>query len=119
MHAVKIAWVALAVFAACGGSSLSKTAPEYVQARSAVRGAEEIFAEQEPKAKYHLDLARTQIAEAEALMKDGEGNEARRVLERARADAEAAVSLARAEWMRREAQQELDMLDKLLEEQRG
>lgn len=65
--------------------------------RAAVRAAEEVGAESLPRSALYLDLAKQQIATAEKLMKNGEQEQAALTLDRARADAELAIALAKAD----------------------
>lgn len=62
---------------------------------SAVRGAQEVGAENVPEAALHLKLAEEQIAEAQRLMADGENERAEGRAQRADQDAELAVLLVR------------------------
>jgi hypothetical protein len=79
--------------AGCGGAPPPTTTQ--AEAIAAVRAAEEVGAEQSPQAALHLQLASEQMQRAERLMADGKMEEARRVLDRARADAELAIALSR------------------------
>lgn len=65
------------------------------EAKSAVSAAEAVGAQNEPRAALHLKLARDQTAQAEALARDGKDDEARRLIERAKVDAELALVLTR------------------------
>jgi hypothetical protein len=82
-----------AIFSACAGSP--KPTNELVQAQSALRAAREVGAAEVPEAQLHVQLADEQLRRADKLMNDGDNAEAQRVLERAKADAELAVALAR------------------------
>jgi hypothetical protein len=64
------------------------------EATAAIRGADEVGAEGDPQAAFHLQLARDQVASAERLNAQGDEIEARRMLKRAQADAEVAIALA-------------------------
>jgi len=68
-----------------------------------VRAAEEIGAERKPEASVYLKLARDQIARAEALIKDGENEQAVPILERAEMDARVALELAKTSSERHSA----------------
>ena len=100
-------WFAILVVAgavgACGGAQLNQNRVSEVQA--AVRAAEEVGANNQPKAALHLQLARDEIAAAQRLAKDGEEEDAKLVLERARVDAELALQLARTEQEQEKARQ--------------
>ena len=87
--------------AACGAS-----APPTVQmtkSQSAVRAAEEVGAQDTPKAALHLKMARDHIKNAEALMVEEEYEDATLVLRRAEADAELAIALSKEEKARADA----------------
>jgi len=64
-------------------------------AESAARSAKEVGAAGEPTARLQVRLADEQIADAKALVADGENERADYVLLRARADAELGLALAR------------------------
>jgi hypothetical protein len=77
--------------------------------KAALRAAEEMNGQENPKAAYHLKLAQDQIAAAEKLIDGGDGDndemrDARRYLERAEADAELAIAYARTTELRTDAQ---------------
>jgi len=99
---ISMAFVAGA-FLACGGAQLSVTRTSEVQ--SALRAAEEVGANDQPKAALHLQLARDEMGEAQRLAKDGDGDDASLMLYRARADAELALQLARTEQEQGKARQ--------------
>lgn len=104
---VRSRWFAMllvtGVLGACGGAQLNQGRVTDVQA--AVRAAEEVGADNEPKASLHLQLARDQIAAAQRLAADGDEDSANLVLERARVDAELALQLARTEQEQQKARQ--------------
>jgi hypothetical protein len=79
---------------ACGGAAVPQDSLTAAQAD--VKGAEVGGAAENPQAMLHLKLAKDQIAEAEKLIKDGDNEQAARTLDRAQADAELALSLAKA-----------------------
>jgi hypothetical protein len=81
------------VAAGCGGAALP--ADRLASAEATTRGAAEIGAEQTPQASLHLKMARDQIAQAKALIKDGDNDRAGYVLSRAEVDAELALALTR------------------------
>jgi hypothetical protein len=88
-------WLILPLFgvAACAGTPASPA--RMGSAQAAIRAAREVGAEQNPTAALHLQYAREQFAQAEALSRDGEGERAERVLARAEADADLALALSR------------------------
>jgi uncharacterized protein (DUF1501 family) len=75
-------------------------------AKAAVRSAEELGASGVPAADLHVKLAQEQIAHASKLMEDGENERAKLMLQRAAADAELALALAKEAAARNAAQQE-------------
>jgi hypothetical protein len=103
-------WVAVAL-GGCGGSptpvrSLSET-------RAAVRSAEEMGARDVPRASLHLKLAQDELAAAEREIAEGDGDDARPYLARAKADAELALAYAKGERTRREALEARRRVDEL------
>ncbi len=88
-------WMILSVFgvAACAGTPASSA--RMGSAQAAIRAAREVGAEQNPTAALHLQYAREQFAQAESLSRNGEGEQAERVLARAEADADLALALSR------------------------
>jgi high-affinity K+ transport system ATPase subunit B len=85
--------VSAVVAAGCGGAALP--ADRLAAAEATTRGAAEIGAEQTPQASLHLKMARDQIGQAKALIKDGDNDRAGYVLSRAEVDAELALALTR------------------------
>jgi len=70
-------------------------AERLASAEATVRGATEIGAEATPQAALHLKMARDQIAEAKKSIAAGDTEQAAWALNRAQADAELALALAR------------------------
>lgn len=85
-------------------------------AAAAMRGAEEIGAQDVPKAALHLQLAKENLEAAEALEKDGKEDEAASLLMRAEADAELALLLAREQKETDEAAAAMERVRKLKED---
>jgi len=79
--------------AACGGSSLPPA--KVAETQSSISAATAVGADQNPQAALHLKMARDQLAQAQGLIDDNKGDEARLVLERADADAEVALMITR------------------------
>jgi len=73
-------------------------------AASAVRTAREVGAERVPTAQLHVRLAEEEIQKAASLSNDGENERADTMLQRASADAELALALAREEGTRSDAE---------------
>jgi hypothetical protein len=103
---------ALACLASACGSAATP-AQQLTNSKASVSAAEAVGAENVPKARYHLKLARDQIATGEALIGDGNMAEADLVLQRAQADAELALSLSRETSIRAEAAEAKKKLEKL------
>ncbi len=82
-----------ALVVACGGSALPPAKAADTQA--SISAASAVGAEQNPQAALHLKMARDQLTQAQRLVEDGKGDEARLVLERATADAEVALIITR------------------------
>jgi hypothetical protein len=87
----------------CGGAQLSQSRVSEVQA--AMRAAEEVGANDQPKASLHLQLARDEMVEAKRLADAGDEDNASLLLNRAQADAELAIQLARTEQEQQKARQ--------------
>jgi hypothetical protein len=82
---------ALAV--ACGSSE--KLPANYAPTQAAISAADAVGARNEPRAALHLKMARDQLVAAQALANDGKDEEATRMLDRARTDAELALMVTR------------------------
>jgi hypothetical protein len=93
---------ALLALTACG-SSLPPPSDRLATAEAAARSARELGAEREPKAALHLKLATEQIEQAKGLMKENDNKRADLVLQRASADAELSVMLAKENSARADA----------------
>ena len=78
---------------ACGGAPLAPA--KLADAQASLHAAETLGADQDPKAKQHLQLAREQVAQAQRLGAEGDGEAGNLLLERASADAELASQLVR------------------------
>lgn len=91
------------VLVACG-SSLPPPSDRLASAEAAARSARELGADREPKAQLHMRLASEQIEQAKKLMADGDNKRADLILQRANADAELSVMLAKENNARGEAE---------------
>jgi len=87
----------------CGSSALPPA--KVTETQSAISAAEAVGAESHPQGALHLKLARDQMQQAQALLRDGQEEEARLVLERSRVDAELALVLTREMKARADAEQ--------------
>lgn len=99
---------------ACGGSA-PVPSDRLASAEAASRSARELGAENEPKAALHLKLADEQIAAAKKLMADDDNKRADMVLQRANADAELAVMLAKEATAKNDADKAQEKLKNLKE----
>src|SRR5688572_12400268 len=81
------------------GACASKQLPQSTLAdtQAAMQAAEEIGAAKLPESQLHLKYANDQLDTAKRLMDDGDEKRAKRMLDRAHADAELALALARTE----------------------
>lgn len=102
--------------AGCGGAP--PPTRTQADAQAAVRSAEAVGAAETPQAAYHLALADEQMRTAQQLIRVGRMDAAERVLERAKADAELAVSLAQEDDARQQAEQVRQHIETLEREQR-
>ncbi len=101
------AWYVLALSGAflivgCG-SSMPVPDTQLNASKADIRAAEEVGAPNNPQAALHLKMARDQITDAEALIKDGENEKASLVLDRADADAQLAIEMTHAADMKAKA----------------
>jgi len=102
---------AACVALACGGAVVPQE--RLTSAEAALRGAEAGGAPNVPMAMLHLKQARDQVAEAKALIADDENERADSVLQRAEADADLALALAREEAAKKQAQQAQEQVAEL------
>jgi hypothetical protein len=94
--------LAFSLCAAC--ASTSTTPNEKAESSSAaIRAAEEVGATHSPEAALHLQLAKEQFEHAQKLTDEKEKGRADRLLQRAQADAELSLALARTESEKAEA----------------
>lgn len=80
---------------------------------SAIRAAEEVGAEKVPSASLYLQLAKEELEKAKTLALQGEKDQSESMLLRAQTDAELAVALSRADVDKKEAEQALEKVQKL------
>ena len=99
---------------ACGGAAVPQDSLTAAQAD--VKGAEVGGAAENPKAALHLKLAKDQIAQAQKQIADGDNEAAARTLDRAQADAELALSLAKEAKAQGDASDASDQVGKLRKE---
>ncbi|HET9954876.1 MAG TPA: DUF4398 domain-containing protein [Polyangiaceae bacterium] len=101
-------------FVACASQG---QAPSVTDAHSAISAAQAVGAEREPKAALHLKLARDQTAQAEAKIRSGDNHEAKLLLDQAKVDAELALVLTREAAARAQAEQALQKVQQLQQNQ--
>jgi uncharacterized protein YaiL (DUF2058 family) len=99
--------------AGCGDRRLRQSSAE---SKSAIRAAEEAGSINSPSAAYHLQLAKEEVARAEALAAKGEKEQAASLLTRAEADAELAIALSHEQNEKTEAANAMERVRKLREE---
>ena len=107
-------WIVGLTFLACGGAAVPQDALTAAQAD--VKGAEVGGAAENPKAALHLKLAKDQIETAQKQISDGDNESAARTLDRAQADAELALSLAREAKAQGDASEASEQVGKLRKE---
>jgi hypothetical protein len=95
MNTIKtgLAVVMISLGFGCGAATLPSD--QLASTEASVRAANELGATNVPKAELHLRLANEQLAEARKRAENGDEEQAKRLLERAHADAELALALAR------------------------
>ncbi|MBX3260474.1 MAG: DUF4398 domain-containing protein [Labilithrix sp.] len=102
--------VAAVVLAGCGATT-PVPADALTRAQQTVRSAEAMpTTALDPKAMQHLQLAKDQLSYGKRLLVEGENGDARWVLMRAEADAEAALYLAHAEVAKTDARQTIEAI---------
>jgi hypothetical protein len=109
--------IALAALLAACASSVQLNPTRVSEVQGAMRAAEEVGADRNPKAQLHLKLARDQVTEANRLAREGDGESARLLLDRAQADAELALQLARTEQEQIKAREAWDKVKEFQKEQ--
>ena len=108
-------WVTSALLlAACGGAAIPQE--QLTSSKSTISVAQAEGAPDEPQAALHLKLAQEQVAKAEALIADGDNEEAAKLIDRAQADADLAVALAKEAQAKKQAMETLEQLERLKKE---
>jgi hypothetical protein len=102
----------LAFLAACGSAAIPVSG-SLTQTQSAIRAAEEVGARNVPKAALHLKMANDQLQTAKALLADNEEEEAAVLLARAEADAELALTMAKENNLRVQANEAMKKVEAL------
>lgn len=99
---------------ACGGAAIPQE--QLTSSKATISVAQAEGAPNEPKAALHLKLAQEQVAKAEALIADGDNEEAAQLIERAQSDADLAVALAKEARAKTEATETVEQLERLKKE---
>lgn len=111
-------WVSACFFGcsllACGGAAVPQDSLTAAQAD--VKGAEVGGAADNPQAALHLKLAKDQIAVAQQDIANGDNEAAARTLDRAQADAELALALAKEAKAQGDASDASEQVGKLRKE---
>jgi hypothetical protein len=94
----------LSILLAVGCGSSAPPTHQHTKSQAAIRGAEVAGADESPKAKLHLKMARDHLANAEQLIAEEEYEDAALVLRRAEVDADLAISLAKESQARARAE---------------
>jgi hypothetical protein len=102
-HMKRIALCALGALGLAACASNPMPPAKVTETQAAISAADAVGASNHPRAALHMKLAREQLQQGEVLLKDGDEEEARLVIERARIDADLALALTREEQARREA----------------
>jgi hypothetical protein len=97
-------WWVIGTLGAAGCATVTLPAESVARYEAAARSADELGGEGVPEAELHLKLARDEADAAQRLSSEGDAR-ALTMIERAQADAELAVSLARQTKVRAEAAQ--------------
>ncbi len=113
MRHLSLASTALLIVA-CGGAAIPQE--QLTSSKATISVAQAEGAQNEPQAQLHLKLAQEQVAKAEALIADGDNEEATQMIDRAQADADLAVALAKEAKSKKEAQDTIEQLERLKKE---
>lgn len=106
MRICKAVTVSAVLFSSVGAMACAGAPPptdRMASAEAEARAAQAVGAEKVPQADLEYRLATEQLAKGRSLMKDGENEAAARMFERAHADAQLALELARQDAARSEA----------------
>ena len=95
MKAIGMIGVLCATLLSLGCAGAPKPTDQLVRTEAALRAAEEVGVSDAPQAQLHRTLAQEQLEKAKKLIEEDENAQAKSVLERAKADAELALAIAR------------------------
>lgn len=93
----------LAVLLATGCAAQQLPQQQLLDTNAALDSAQEIDAGETPTVDLHIKFAEDQLTLAKSLIEDGKEEEAKRMLDRAQADAELALAKARTQRSRNSA----------------
>lgn len=116
MKSITIGAVLLAV--GCGGASeatveAQTAANATAETTAAIAAAETVAPKDHPQASLHLKLARDQLVQAKRLIQEEDNDKAQLLLQRATADAELALMLARESDAKEKAERARAQVDSL------
>ena len=97
--------VATALLFASGCAANNFNQQRMVDTQATVAAVEELDEDEDPEVSLHLKYARDQLAAARRLLDEGDEDEANRMLDRAHADAQLALAMARTERSRKDARE--------------
>ncbi len=119
MKSIPLISAVLLSLAAAAGCASTDVSPDRVAApKATMAAAREAGADESPRAALHLKLANDEFEFAKRLIKDGDDDRAKLVLDRATADAELALELARVDNTRKEANDAMKSIEKLRQQDR-
>jgi hypothetical protein len=95
----------------CGGAAVPQE--QLSAAQASQKGAEVAGAAADPQAGLHLKLAGEQIEKAQALIASGDNEQAASVIERAQADADLALVLAKEAKAKKDATEAREQVEEL------
>lgn len=110
MKTIAFGMIAAVSALAAGCASAPLPAERMASSQGSIKAAEAAGARNEPTAALHLRLAQENYEKATKMAKDGDTERAKLVLQRAEADAELALVLARESQERTEAQRMLEQM---------
>ncbi len=96
-----------------GCSSTPPPTQRMTSAKASVRAAQELGADQIPKAQLHLQLAEEQVRHADELIDRGEMERADLLLQRANTDAQLAIAITRQDGVRDGLRESIDTMETL------
>lgn len=96
-----------------GCSSTPPPTQRMTSAKASVQAAQELGADQIPKAQLHLQLAQEQVRHADTLIDRGKMERADLMLQRADADAQLAIAIARQDAARDQLRENIEAMETL------